>query len=230
LNGSPLAVVVLISGRGSNLQSVIDSAARGELDIALRAVISNRPNAGGLERARRAGIPALVVDHCAFPDRRSFDRALAVAIDAYRPQLVVLAGFMRVLSDVFVRHYAGRMINIHPSLLPAYRGLDTHQRVLAAGEQEHGASVHFVTPELDGGPVIAQARVPVHAGDDPETLASRVLEQEHQLLPQVLGWIAQGRLHLEGERLLFEGEALKVPLQLSKRGFLEPIDALLGQN
>jgi phosphoribosylglycinamide formyltransferase-1 len=207
-------IVVLISGRGSNLQSIIDARARGELPVMLQAVISNRPGAAGLERAERAGVPGQVVDHRAYGDREGFDRALAVAIDAHDPALLVLAGFMRVLTDDFVRRYAGRMINIHPSLLPAYRGLHTHERALAAGDREHGASVHFVTQELDGGPVIAQARVPILPGDDPEQLAERVLREEHRLLPTVLGWLAAGRVRLEGGRVLFDDEPLDRPLQL----------------
>jgi phosphoribosylglycinamide formyltransferase 1 len=210
----PLAVVVLISGRGSNLQSIIDGMRNGDLAVDLRGVISNCPQASGLERASRAGIPTRVVDHRAFQGRGEFERALRHGIDLHEPDLLVLAGFMRVLGADFVRHYAGRMINIHPSLLPAYRGLHTHERVLAAGDRKHGASVHFVTPELDGGPVIAQIEVPVLAGDDATALADRVLQQEHRLLPTVISWLAAGRVRLVRERVLFDGVPLTSPRQV----------------
>ncbi len=209
-----LPIVVLISGRGSNLQAIIDAAHRGELPVEIRAVISNRPGAQGLERARRAGIPTEVLDHTAFPDRESFDRALMALIDRHGPELVVLAGFMRILTPAFVSHYRGRLLNIHPSLLPAFPGLDTHARALAAGVKRHGVSVHFVTEEVDGGPVIAQASVPVLPGDTPEKLAERVLEREHVLYPQVIRWFAEGRLRLEDHKVLFDGRPLKAPLRL----------------
>jgi len=194
---SPLALVVLISGSGSNLQALIDGALAGRLPIVIRAVIANEADAFGLERARRAGIEAQVLNHHDFADRASFDQALIALIDSYRPELIVLAGFMRILTHDFVSHYQGRMINIHPSLLPKHRGLHTHQRVLDAGESEHGATVHFVTEELDGGPAILQARVAVEEGDDASWLAKRVLTQEHLILPQVVRWFAQGRLWLD---------------------------------
>ncbi len=211
----PLRLVVLISGRGSNLQSIIDRIRAGELQADLRAVVSNRPSAAGLQRAAEAGIATEVVDHRAFPNRNEFERVLMCSIDRHQPELLVLAGFMRVLGDDFVRRYRGRMINIHPSLLPAYRGLHTHERVLAAGDREHGASVHFVTPELDGGPVIAQARVPVLEGDDPVTLAARVLQQEHHLLPAVIGWFVEGRIRLAGDQMLFDDVPLRAPLPVA---------------
>ncbi|HEX9802662.1 MAG TPA: phosphoribosylglycinamide formyltransferase [Gammaproteobacteria bacterium] len=185
-----LPVVVLISGSGSNLQAIIDA----DLPITIRAVISNRADAYGLTRAEQAGIPTAVLDHKAYPDRESYDAALQELIDSYRPGLLVLAGFMRILSDGFVRHYEGRMINIHPSLLPKYRGLDTHARAIAAGDAEAGCSVHFVTPELDSGPIIIQARVPIRDGDTPETLAARVLEQEHRIYPEAIRKFAEGEL------------------------------------
>jgi phosphoribosylglycinamide formyltransferase-1 len=206
VSGKKLPVVVLISGRGSNLQAIIDAAGETQCPFELCAVISNRPQAPGLERARRADIPTRVVDHKSHPSRESFDAALARAIDAYRPGLIVLAGFMRVLTSGFVEHYDGRLINIHPSLLPAFPGLDTHQRAIDSGAREHGASVHFVTAGLDSGPLIAQARVPILAGDDADTLAARVLEQEHLILPQVIGWFAEGRLALDGNRVLLDGK------------------------
>lgn len=200
-----LAVVVLISGRGSNLQSIIDQAAAGALPVEIRAVVSNVAGAPGLERAQRAGIATRVLESRGYRNRADYDRALMQLIDGYAPGLVILAGFMRILGDDFVRHYAGRLINVHPSLLPAFRGLDTHARALAAGASEHGASVHFVTADLDGGPVIVQARVPVRADDTPATLAARVLEQEHRIYPLAIRWFAQGRLRIDGARVLLDG-------------------------
>ena len=207
-------LVVLISGRGSNLQAILDQAASGELPVEVAAVISNRPGVQGLERARQSGVLALELDHKNFADRPAFEAALIELIDRYQPDLVALAGFMRVLTPGFTDHYRGRLFNIHPSLLPKFRGLHTHERAIAAGETEHGASIHFVTAELDGGPVIVQAKVPVLPGDDPDTLAGRVLEQEHRLYPLAIRWFAEGRLRLEGDRVWFDGEALAEPLQL----------------
>lgn len=201
----PLALAVLISGFGSNLQAILDEIAAGVLPARVAAVISDQPDAYGLTRARDAGVPAVCVARSAYPNRRAFEAALRAAIDTAGAQLIVLAGFMRVLSAGFVAHYPDRIINIHPSLLPAYRGLDTHARVLADGCPEHGASVHFVTAELDAGPIIVQGRVLVRPEDTPETLAARVHEQEHRILPQAIRWIAQQRLsvvdgavHLDG--------------------------------
>jgi phosphoribosylglycinamide formyltransferase 1 len=211
---TPLPLVVLLSGGGTNLQAILDACAQGHIRARVQAVISNRPGAGGLERARRAGVPTEIVDHTAFAERETFDHALMCAIDAYQPGLVVLAGFMRILGHEFVAHYEGRMLNIHPSLLPKYRGLDTHRRALADGEREHGASVHFVTRELDGGPVILQARVPVLPGDDATTLSARVLEQEHVIYPQAIDWYAQGRLRLADGRVLLDGRPLRAPATL----------------
>lgn len=209
-----LPIVILISGRGSNLQAIIDQAASGELPVDIRAVISNVPDAYGLERARQAGIEARTLDHKGFPDRASYDRALIELIDTYRPGLVVLAGFMRILTPAFVRHFERRLLNIHPSLLPLHRGLNTHARALEAGDERHGASVHFVTEELDGGPVFLQAPVEVKSGDTAEALAARVLEQEHRLYPEAIRWFAQGRLRFEGDRLLLDGRPLTAPVQL----------------
>ncbi len=210
-----LPIVVLISGRGSNLQSIIDQAASGDLPVEIRAVISNQPGVQGLDRAAAAGIETRVLDHGNFPDRESYDRALAELIDSYHPGLVILAGFMRILTPGFVRHYAGRMLNIHPSLLPKFRGLHTHERALEAGEKEHGASIHFVTEELDGGPVFLQAVVPVLPDDTPERLAARVLEQEHRLYPEAIRWFAEGRIRLtEDGRLLLDGKPLDSPVRL----------------
>ncbi len=212
---NPLPIVVLISGRGSNLQSIIDSVAAGDLPVEIRAVISNRPGVQGLQRASQAGIFTRVVDHSHYPDRAAFDKALQVAIDAYQPELVVLAGFMRILTPAFVHHYQGRMINIHPSLLPEFPGLNTHQRVLEAGRAVTGATIHFVTEEMDGGPAILQARVPVLAGDDAESLAARVLEQEHRMYPVVIRWYAEGRVRLDTERQVrFDDVPIKRPRQL----------------
>jgi phosphoribosylglycinamide formyltransferase-1 len=193
-----LPLVVLISGVGSNLQAIIERAAV-DLSVDIRAVISSRPGVYGLERAEAAGIETAVVDHKAYADRESYDQALIELIDSYQPGLVVLAGFMRILTPQFVRHYAGRLLNIHPSLLPKYRGIHTHQRALEAGETRHGATIHFVTEELDGGPLIAQAQVPVLSDDDVEQLAARVLQKEHQLYPLAIGWFAQERLKLDEE-------------------------------
>ncbi len=201
-----LPVVVLISGRGSNLQAIIDDGGQPDCPFELCAVFSNRPDAAGLERALQANIATRTVDHKSHASRESFDAALARAIDTWRPGLVVLAGFMRLLTHAFVDHYDGRLINIHPSLLPAFPGLDTHQRAIASGAAEHGASVHFVTAALDGGPLIVQARVPVLDGDDADTLAARVLAREHRILPLAIRWFAEGRLSIEGERVLLDGK------------------------
>lgn len=182
---SQAGLVILVSGRGSNALAIIDAAERGRVPAPVRAVVADRP-ARALERAAERGIDTAMVPRDAFADRAAFETALAETIDGYGPDLLALAGFMRVLSAGFVESYAGRMVNIHPSLLPKFRGLDTHGRALEAGDAEHGASVHWVTPELDAGPVIAQARVAVRPDDTAETLAERVLEQEHRLYPAVL--------------------------------------------
>lgn len=212
-----LPLVVLISGSGSNLQAIIDAVAGG-LPAAIRAVISNQPAAYGLQRARQAGIPTRVLDHRDFSSREDYDRALADLVDSFHPQLIVLAGFMRILTADFVRRYHGRMLNIHPSLLPNYRGLHTHERVLQAGDREHGASVHYVTEELDGGPLVLQARVPVLAGDDADTLAARVLTREHLIYPKVIRWIAEGRLNMGREGPVLDGRLLLEPVTVDDRG------------
>ncbi|MBB1072996.1 phosphoribosylglycinamide formyltransferase [Rhodoferax sp. 4810] len=215
MNQSPLAVVVLISGGGSNLQAFIDAQQRAELPIIIRSVISNNADAYGLERARRAGIATQVLDHRTFFQREQFDAALINLIDQAAPELVLLAGFMRILTPVLVNHYDGRLLNIHPSLLPKLRGLHTHARALANGEVEHGASIHFVTAELDGGPVIAQARVPVLKDDDANCLAARVLIQEHRLYPRVVRWFAQRRLQLNAAGIPeLDGVKITTPLLL----------------
>jgi phosphoribosylglycinamide formyltransferase 1 len=194
-------ITVLISGRGSNLAALIEAANAGTIDGAVTHVISNRPDAGGLAHAQRNGIATTVVDHRAFATRDEFDAALADAIDASEPELIVLAGFMRILGAAFVQRYAGRMLNIHPSLLPAYPGTGTHVRALADRATRHGCTVHLVTPDVDGGPIVAQSEVPVLSGDDPTTLAARVLEAEHRLLPQVVGWFCAGRIDVDGDRV-----------------------------
>ncbi|MFQ5934974.1 MAG: phosphoribosylglycinamide formyltransferase [Acidiferrobacterales bacterium] len=206
MNTEPVNVVVLISGRGSNLQSIIDQTQAGELPIRICAVISNCADAYGLVRAQKAGITTHVLDHRPFASRDEYDGALRELIDRYDPQLVVLAGFMRVLEATFCNHYAGRLMNIHPSLLPAFPGLDTHERVLDAGSRIHGATVHFVVPEVDAGPIIVQATVPVLAGDTPERLAERVLKQEHRIFPLAIRWFAEGRLQVDSRRVLLDGE------------------------
>lgn len=185
-----LPIVVLISGSGSNLQAIID-ACQHDLPVEIRAVISNRPDAYGLTRASETGITTAVLENGHFTNRESYDAALQELIDGYEPELVVLAGFMRILSDGFVRHYEGRMLNIHPSLLPKYRGLHTHARALEAGDKVAGCTVHFVTTELDAGPIILQARVPILDDDTPETLAARVLEQEHKIYPEAIRQFAE---------------------------------------
>lgn len=206
MNSSRGGVVVLVSGRGSNLQAIIDAVRDGRLPAEIRAVISSEPGAPALARARTAGIPTRVVDYRDYPAREQFDQALLERIDACQPRLVVLAGFMRILGKPFIDHYRGRMINIHPSLLPAFPGLDTHARALRSGVKFHGASVHFVTPEVDGGPVIVQAAVPVSSDDRPETLAERVLEQEHRIYPLAIRWFLEGRLSTQDGRVLLDGQ------------------------
>ncbi|MDY7566050.1 phosphoribosylglycinamide formyltransferase [Pseudomonas sp. RTC3] len=201
-------VVVLLSGTGSNLQAMIDSFKGVDNPVRIRAVISNRADAFGLQRARDAGIEARVLDHKAFEGREAFDAALIELIDTFQPKLVVLAGFMRILSATFVRHYQGRLLNIHPSLLPLYKGLHTHQRVLEAGDSEHGCSVHFVTEELDGGPLVVQAVIPVELNDSPATLAHRVHAQEHEIYPLAIRWFAEGRLSLGEQGALLDGQLL----------------------
>jgi phosphoribosylglycinamide formyltransferase-1 len=190
-------MVILISGRGSNMQALIRAVSQEHWPARIAAVISNRPQAAGIQIAKEAGIPTHVVDHHAYPDREAFDAALSAAIDQFSPDLVLLAGFLRILTADFVAHYQGRMLNIHPSLLPQFPGLATHKQALAAGVKAHGATVHFVTPDLDHGPVVAQAIVPVHDDDTEITLAARVLEQEHLIYPRAARSFIEGRLRLE---------------------------------
>ncbi len=213
-----LPIVILISGSGSNLQAIIDAAEENKLPVEIRAVISNRPDAKGLQRANRAGLRTDVIDHTQFDNRKAFDEALQRCIDNFEPRLVVLAGFMRLLTDDFVNHHLGRILNIHPSLLPAFKGLNTHARALAAFKEgrikEHGASVHFVTTELDGGPVIVQARVSITPDDTPETLAARILKREHQIYPMAIRWFAEGRLRLQGNHVWLNEQVLDTPVVL----------------
>lgn len=190
-------IVILISGRGSNMQAILEA----KLPVEVAAVISNRDDAGGLQTAASFGIPTAVLSHKGYPSREAFDADLARLIDSYQPDLVVLAGFMRILSEGFVRHYQNRMINIHPSLLPAFTGLSTHARAIQEGVKVHGCTVHFVTPELDHGPIICQAAVPVLDDDTEDTLAKRVLACEHKIYPQAVRWFAEDRLSVDGNRV-----------------------------
>jgi len=201
-------IVILISGRGSNMEALIAARDAGQLPVNIAAVISNRPTAQGLETAAKAGITTHFIDHQAFAGREAFDAALAECIDGFSPDLVVLAGFMRILSDGFVRHYAGRLMNIHPSLLPSFPGLHTHRRALEEGVRIHGCTVHLVTPALDHGPVIVQAAVPVLDDDTEESLAARILVQEHRIYPQAVRWFAEDRLRLENGRIRLAAELL----------------------
>jgi len=203
---------ILISGSGSNLQSFIDRATAGDIDLDLSVVFSNKPDAFGLSRARDAGIPTACIEHDQFNTREEFDQAVAGKLDEWQPELLILAGFMRILSPWFVAHYAGRILNIHPALLPAYPGLDTHQRVLDAGDQWHGSTVHFVTEELDGGPRILQGRLAVEPNESANELCTRVQSVEHQIYPEAANWFGQGRLEFrEGEAWL-DGDRLVEPV------------------
>jgi len=196
-------IVILISGRGSNMAEIVRACRHEGWPASVEAVIANRPGAPGLEFAAAHGIPTAVVDHTQFPqDRAGFDAELARVIDGFAPDLVVLAGFMRVLTDAFVLRYAGRMLNIHPSLLPSFTGLKTHQQALDAGVKVHGSSVHFVTPELDHGPIVMQGAVPVFTGDTPAVLADRVLAVEHIIYPRAVRWFVEGRLALQSGHVI----------------------------
>jgi phosphoribosylglycinamide formyltransferase-1 len=202
-------IVVMISGSGSNLQTIIDQIHRSDDAAQIVCVISNKPDAFGLQRAREAGIPHVCVDsQSTSGDRAAYDKLLVTTIEEYQADLIVLAGFMRILSDSFVNQYLGRLINIHPSLLPKYKGLNTHQRAIDNGDTEHGVSVHFVTPELDGGPVILQAKVPIFPEDDAEDIAQRVQVQEHQIYPLVVRWFIQDRLIMDDGRAFMDQHVL----------------------
>ncbi|HSW15187.1 MAG TPA: phosphoribosylglycinamide formyltransferase [Solimonas sp.] len=209
-------VVVLVSGNGRNLQALLDAAQAGSLGAQIVAVICNKAGAYALERARIAGVPAIALPHADYASREAFDAALAEAIEAQRPDIVVMAGFMRVVGAAFVRRFLGRMLNIHPSLLPRHPGLKTHQRVLEAGEREHGATVHFVTEELDGGPCIIQGQFSVLAEDTTESLAERVMQDiEVRIYPQAVAWMARGELELRDGRACLQGRPLAAPLTLA---------------
>ena len=201
-------LVVLISGSGTNLQAIIDAVNAGAVNAKISAVISNEESAKGLQRAAQSKIATAVVDHKQFDSKEAFDRALIELIDRYEADTVLLAGFMRILTPTFVSHYAGKVLNIHPSLLPKFQGLHTHQRALEAGEKQHGCSIHFVTDEVDGGPVIAQATVSVEATDDADSLAKKVLRKEHILYPLVVSWKADGRLKLSNGGVWLDGKKL----------------------
>lgn len=201
-----MRAVVLISGGGSNLQSIIDQSKN--INLSIEAVISNNANAYGLTRAKKVNIPTHVLEHADFATREEYDSALSKLIDQHNPELIILAGFMRILTTEFTEKYLGKILNIHPSLLPKFRGLDTHQRAIEAGEKEHGASIHFVTQELDGGPIIAQKKVEVFSNDDAKSLASRVLVEEHKLYPQVIAWFTSGRLKLKDNQAILDGQSL----------------------
>jgi phosphoribosylglycinamide formyltransferase-1 len=210
--GARLPLAVLISGRGSNMVAIAQACAAGRIDAAVNHVICDQPDAAGVARARTLGLATSVIARASSEDSGAFEDALTGALDAHAYELVVLAGFMRILSPRFVARYVGRMLNIHPSLLPRYRGLNTHRRVLAAKDTHHGASVHFVTAELDAGPVVLQSRIPVLQGDTEETLAARVHTAEHIIYPKVIGWIAQHRLVYREGRVWFDGEPLDAPM------------------
>ena len=203
-----MKLAVLISGSGSNLQAFIDSCNNGEVPAEIAVVFSNRADAGGLARAEAAGIDTVVIDHKGFDTREDFDTALVAALAPHAPDLVILAGFMRILSPVFISAFRGRLLNIHPSLLPKYPGLHTHQRAIDAGDRHGGATVHFVTEELDGGPPVLHARVPIESGDDAEALAQRVLQWEHLIYPLAAQWFAEGRLELASDGARLDGQRL----------------------
>lgn len=203
---------ILISGSGTNLQAFIDRVATGALDIELSVVLSNKADAFGLERAKEAGIPTACIAHGQFRDRASFDHAMAEKLDEWQPDMLVLAGFMRILGAGFVERYAGKILNIHPALLPAYPGLNTHQRVLDAGDTWHGSTVHFVTEELDGGPRILQGRLPVLAGESAAELENRVQTVEHQIYPEAAGWVGEGRVEYRNGKTWIDGVSTDEPI------------------
>lgn len=203
---------ILISGSGSNLQSFIDHVASGTIDLELSVVFSNKPDAYGLQRAQQAGIATACIEHGTFDDRETFDRAVAAKLDEWQPELLILAGFMRILSPWFVQHYEGRVLNIHPALLPAYPGLNTHQRVLDAGDNWHGSTVHFVTDELDGGPRILQGKLPVDPNETADELCARVQAVEHQIYPEAANWFGKGRLEYRHGTACLDGKRLDEPV------------------
>jgi len=206
------SIVILISGSGTNLQAIIDAVAAGQINASISAVISNRADAKGLDRARQRHINAVIIDQNEYDDRASYDMALISEIDKYKPDLIVLAGFMRILSEEFISHFNNIILNIHPSLLPEFKGLHTHRRALEASKKTHGASVHFVSNELDSGPVVIQAEVPVLANDTEDALAERVLHQEHVIYPMAIAWYIDGRLEVNGNTVLLDGKVLHRPV------------------
>ncbi len=214
--GQPARLVVLISGRGSNFAALRSAIERGEVNARIATVISDRPQAAGLALARKHHIDSVCIDRQRCRDRDTFETALATAIDGHAPDFIVLAGFMRVLGDAFVERYPGRMVNIHPSLLPRHRGLNTHQRALDAGDRDHGASVHFVTPKLDSGPVISQARLEIQPDDTAETLADRLLKLEHQLLPATMALLSDQQVQWRDETIQINNQVLTEPLLLGR--------------
>jgi phosphoribosylglycinamide formyltransferase-1 len=213
-----LPIAILISGRGSNMRAIAERAAEGSLPVEVRVVVSDKADAAGLAIARAMGLHTEVLSARDFADRASFDRALAALVGRFEPKLVVLAGFMRILTTDFIAPFAGRIMNIHPSLLPKYRGLHTHRRALEACDELHGVSVHFVTEELDGGPVIIQSCIDVRAGDTEASLSARVQSQEHRIYPQAIEWFATGRLALVGDRVKLDGNELDRPVLVDARG------------
>ena len=212
----PIRIAVLISGSGSNLQAIIDHQKNHIHEYEVALVISNKADAYGLIRAQEAEIESLLIDHTQFASREAFDQEMQVALDKAQIDLIVLAGFMRILTPGFTGHFLGKMINVHPSLLPKYTGLHTHKRALEAGDTEHGLSIHFVTPELDGGPVILQAKVSISANDTEESLRQKVHQQEHIAYPLVVEWFAQGKLSFKDNQALFEQKALIEPQVLKQ--------------
>ena len=210
---SPLALAVLISGNGSNLQAIIDAIEAGRLDAEIRLVLANRADAYGLERAARHGIATRVIDHRDYPTRESFDAAMLDCLQSIEPDFIVLAGFMRILGGDFVRAFAGRILNVHPSLLPAYKGLDTYQRALDNREARHGVSIHLVTAELDDGPVLLQGDYPIEAGDDAASLQQKGHRLEHAMYPALLQWLAEGRLTIDGNQIFHDRQPLDAPLR-----------------
>jgi phosphoribosylglycinamide formyltransferase-1 len=202
------SIIVLVSGNGSNLQAIIDDISQQKINGKITAVIANKESSYALIRAKDAGIPAIFIDHTSFTSREEYDVKMAECINEYSPNLIVLAGFMRILTPVFVEHFRGKILNIHPSLLPKYKGLDTHQRAIDAGDKEHGASVHFVTPELDGGPVVLQSKVPVFDEQDTLELADRVQQQERQMYPLVIKWFCEDRLHMIDNNAVLDDQIL----------------------
>jgi phosphoribosylglycinamide formyltransferase-1 len=210
---SRLPIAILISGRGSNMRVIAERAAAGDLPVDVRVVISDKPSAEGLRTAQALNITTRVLEPRSFPDRPAYDRGLVELLAQYQPQLIVLAGFMRILTPHFIAAFAARMLNVHPSLLPKYPGLHTHRRCLAAGDAAHGVSIHFVTEQLDGGPVVLQAEVPVLPGDTENTLSARVQQAEHRIYPQAIDWFARGRLLLKDGRAWLDGKPLDTPLR-----------------